>query len=230
MPIPYALFENNLTSDPDDYLALVQSTGAADLETVIERMMERGSTITRADVLGVLEDFFAAIETLTLEGQTVSTPIAQFGVSIKGVFTGQTDSFDPARHSVRPLAHPGSRLRAAIAQRAQPAKQESVRPAPNLVDFIDLGTGERNSALTPNSMGQIVGHRLKVDMGDPNQGVFFIGEDGNETRVTVMGRNKPGDLLFMVPALPAGEYVVEVRALFGSEVRSGRLAASLTVA
>ncbi len=44
MPIHYVLFENNLTSDPGDYTALVQPTGTADLEAVIGRMIQRGST------------------------------------------------------------------------------------------------------------------------------------------------------------------------------------------
>lgn len=30
MPIKYALFENNITSDPDDYAAMVQISGSAD--------------------------------------------------------------------------------------------------------------------------------------------------------------------------------------------------------
>jgi len=42
MPINYALFENNLTSDPTDYMAMVQPTGTAELEDVIERIIQQG--------------------------------------------------------------------------------------------------------------------------------------------------------------------------------------------
>jgi len=49
MPIRYALYENNLTTDPHDYAAVVQISGAADLEAVAQRMIERGSTVTKAD-------------------------------------------------------------------------------------------------------------------------------------------------------------------------------------
>ena len=32
MPIRYALYENNITSDPDDYAAIVQIAGSLDLD------------------------------------------------------------------------------------------------------------------------------------------------------------------------------------------------------
>ena len=72
MPIYYALFENNLTSDPDDYMAMVQPIGAADLDAIIERMIQQGSTVTKADTVSVLEDYFTTIENMLLEGDRKS--------------------------------------------------------------------------------------------------------------------------------------------------------------
>jgi hypothetical protein len=86
--------------------------------------------------------------------------------------------------------------------------------------------------LTPGGMGQVVDHRLKFDPTDANQGVFFVAEGGGATKVDVVGRNKPGELMFMVPAgLASGDYTLEVRAtIHGSEdVRTGALDATLTV-
>ena len=101
--ITYALHENHLTPAPNDYRALVQFAGSVDLDGVIKRMIERGSTTTTADVLAVLQDYHAAIESLVLEGFKVITPGANYGVSVKGVFDGRTDNFDQARHQVAPL-------------------------------------------------------------------------------------------------------------------------------
>lgn len=47
MPIHYALFENHLTSDPDDYAAQVQITDSADLDAIVRRITEHGSTLHR---------------------------------------------------------------------------------------------------------------------------------------------------------------------------------------
>ncbi len=232
MAIKYVLLENNLTADPDDYVAHVQPVGTADLETVIERIIQQGSTVTRADIVSVLEDYCTAIENLLLEGMSVTTPLANFGISIKGVFNGPTDSFDPARHQLLPALRPGARLRRTIRERGTVVKGEAVTLTPNPRTYVDLNSGERDSVLTPGGMGQIIGHRLKFDPTDPAQGIFFIAEDGTETRVTVVGRNKPGELMFLVPeGLAAGEYTLEVRAILkgGTKIRSGRLDEVLTV-
>lgn len=233
MTIDYVLFENNLTSDPDDYMAMVQPKGTAELEDVIERMIAQGSTVVKPDILSVLEDYHSAIESMVLEGMNVNTPGANFKVSIKGVFDGNTDAYDPSRHQVRAAVSPGKRFRNAIEERAQPVKQEAQTPRPNLLAYVDLNTDARNSVLTPGGMGQIEGHRLKFDPADAAQGIFFIAADGTETQVAIVGRNKPADLMFMVPdTLTAGEYTVEVRVILPNrtDLRVGALEDPLTVA
>jgi len=232
MPINYALFENNLTSDPDDFMAVVQPAGTAELDAVIDRMIQQGSTVTKSDTLSVLEDYYTAVESMLLEGVNVNTPLTNFTATIKGVFRGRTDSFDPSRHQVGPSVSPGKRLRRTFSGRAQTVKQEASRPSPTPLEYLDINSSLRNSAITPGGMGQIIGHRLKFDPNAPNQGVFFIDGGGLETRVGFVGRNMPSDLLFMVPAgLAAGEYTLEVRAaLSDSEIRHGALPNTLTVA
>ncbi len=232
MTISYALYENHLTSDPDDYMALVQSKGTAELEDVIERMIEQGSTVVKADILSVLEDYHSAIESMVLEGMNVNTPGANFRASIKGVFDGQADIFDPNRHQIRAAVSPGRRFRRAIEGRARLVKQEAGKPEPKPLQYTDLNTSTRNSVLTPGGMGQLVGHRLKFDPADADQGIYFVAEDGTETQVVIVGRNKPADLMFMVPeSLTAGDYTLEVRAKVYStdKVRVGALEPPLTV-
>ncbi len=79
-------------------------------------------------------------------------------------------------------------------------------------------------------MGEITGSRLSFDADDPAQGIFFVAEaDGTTTRADVVAQNAPSRLLFQVPkALAAGDYRVEIRAVFGDETRTGRLDAVLT--
>jgi len=46
VPIEYALFENNITADPDDYAAIVQISGSADGDDLVQDMVDQGSTVT----------------------------------------------------------------------------------------------------------------------------------------------------------------------------------------
>lgn len=231
MTINYVLRENRLTSEPDDYMAMVISTRTVELQGVVDRMVERGSTVTKADILSVLEDFERALEGLLLEGVNVNLPFANFSSSIKGVFDSASDSFDATRHQVVPVVNPGRELRAVYRQGVSVQKQETVAVAPSLIDFIDLNTNERNSVLTPGGLGQISGNRLKFDPSDEQQGIFFVAADGTQTRVSVVGQNKPSTLIFLIPPeLASGEYRLEVRAAMGLEVRTGSLKQVLSVA
>jgi hypothetical protein len=56
----------------------------------------------------------------------------------------------------------------------------------------------------------------RVRPADPVQGLFFRAADGSATRVEDVGWNKDRHLLFIVPALPAGDYGMEVRAVVGA--------------
>jgi len=189
-------------------------------------MVDSGSTVTRADILAVLEDYHATITRLVLDGYKVTTPTANYGAGIQGHFAGWQDSYSPDRHRLRATVSTGANLRRAMARQGRTQKLETVKPCPKLLEFFDYSSGSPDRLLTPGGMARLTGHRLKFDPADPEQGVFFTTGDGQASRVEVVAQNKPGELLFQIPAgLSPGDYTVEVRAAFGHEVRSGRLEA-----
>ncbi len=230
--ITYVLVENHLTDDPNDHTAVVQPSGTATQDDVINHIIQQGSTVTRPDIVSVLESQYVAIEYLVLEGKHVNTPLANFAVSIKGVFNGYGDTFDPARHQLKAAVSAGKRYRRAVPGKGRATKGEARLPVPNLEAYTDLNTKARNSTLTPGGMGQVTGYRLKFDPADANQGIFFVASDDSATKVKVMGSNMPRELMFLIPAsLAVGDYTLEVRATVpGSpQVRTGTLSATLTV-
>ena len=58
-----------------------------------------------------------------------------------------------------------------------------------------------------------MGYRLKFEEADPEQGVFFVDEVNQETRVETVALNKLSQLTFIVPATlePGQVYAVEVQ-------------------
>jgi len=148
-------------------------------------------------VLAVLDNFFTVIEDALLMGFNVNTPGINGRVSIKGGFEGQTDGFLPGRNRVEASFTPGPRLRRTM-QQAQVEKQEGGERLPRPLDYTDLNSGELNSQATPGGMAQVTGYRLKFDPADTSQGIFFV--NGSATRVSIVGKNNPSELMFLVPA------------------------------
>ena len=231
MPIQYSLRDNRLTPDPDDRYALVEPTRSVGLDEVADRIAGSGTTVTRVDVVSVLESLQGAIAELLREGANVNLPFTNYSVSIQGVFDSDDAPFDPARHTVLPRVQPGAALRGAFRDRVRVQRQATARVAPAVLHVTDLNTGERDATLTPGGMAEVTGSRLAFDAAAADQGIVLVAEaDGAETPVEVVGQNRPSRLLFLVPDVGPGGYRVEVRAGFGTEVRAGRSGAVLTVA
>lgn len=237
MAINYALFENHLTSDPDDYAASIQTNGTADLDAIAQRMIDQGSTTTKADILAVLEDTIKACESYLLDGFRVDFGgMCRLSPSVSGVFNGITDTFDPSRHRVDVNASVGKRIRKTVRENATVAKVETVLPAPSPLEYVDLASGETNGAITAGTIGTVSGHRLKFNASAPDEGIYLVDVSGAiTTQITLIQKNKPAQLVFLVPtAPPAGTLChLEVRARLGdatSELRTGILDAVLTKA
>jgi hypothetical protein len=213
------------------FWAQVHHARSVGLDEVVDLIIRQGSTVTRADILGVLEGFETAVVNLLLEGARVNTPLANYRTSVRGVFEEGNLDYDPSRHQVVGAISAGRRLKAALRSRSQVARVKARYAAPTLLLHVDCDSGEQNGAVTPGGMAQVTGDWLKFDPADPAQGVFYVLEDGSETRVPVVGHNKPSKLMYVAPAgLVPGNYTLEVRAGFGEgDVRSGALNATLTV-
>lgn len=231
MSLRYALRPNALDNDPNAHVASVVAARSMTLDDIISEMISRGSTVTRAEALSVLEEYSLAVKALLCRGHRVNTPLHNFRLSIQGVFEDEDAPFEPGRHRVRVNISPGQYLRD-IGPLVTLERVSLGRVIPEPLRFRDMVTDQRNSVVTPGGLGRLTGKRLKYDEADPAQGIFFIDDDSAETRVEVFENNTPRKLAFLIPStLAAGTYRLEVRAeLFDTGVlRTGVLAYPLTV-
>jgi len=232
MAINYALFKNRLNGAPNNYVALVQNQTSRTKEDLIDEMISRGSTVTKAEAISVLEEFEAAIERALLKGDSINTPIFRIKTSIQGVFHEETDVFDYNQHNIRLNINPGSRIRKMVGN-IKVEKVDANTPIPVIRNFWDIASQTKNEAITPGGVGEISGSRLKVDESDEKQGIFLLGTNGSVTKIETIIRNKPSNLLFFIPyELSKGKYQLEVRALFQhtTTLKVGRQVQHLVVA
>ena len=223
MTIPYTLDANKLTQD-GRYFARVRSVGTADLDTLVERMMQRGTTLGRADIMAALDLLVEVCIDLVLDGWRVDLDgLVRLYCSIGGTFDGEDDRFTPSQHTLQGVAQPGPRLEQALRGRGQPRKQPLRRPAPEVQRFTAL-PGGATDRLAPGEIGRLEGTRLRFHPAAADEGLFLIDAAGQAHRLTV-AQNTARVLLFGWPALPPGDYCVEVRARVGHAAtpRVGRL-------
>ena len=231
----YALRENLLTPAPGNYMAQVADVRSYTLDEIINLMMEKGSSVTRADAAAVLQVYGEVCALLVANGAALNTPLINASMSISGVFDGANDSFDRRRHAVNLNMTAGTLLRDALAS-VKCEKTQIASTDPYITEVKDVVSDTVNSALTKGGIVQITGSRLKFDAKDETQGIFFVPETGAPVRATVVAENKPARLTALIPqTLDAGIRYIEIRTKLLDNnkslktMKTGRFAKPLTV-
>lgn len=209
MSLKYTLLENLLTARNDDYVAQTQNVKSHNLESIIDRMVKKGNTLTRVDILAAVNSFIEEIEDICRDGEAINTDLFNTNYSIQGVFEGATDSFDAKRHSLKLNLNAGKRLREALTQ-VSLVKSQSNEVSPHIFEVRDSVSKSVNDIITSRGVLEISGNRLKVEGDDTVNGVVLVGQDGKPNKILTYVENKPGRLIVMLPKLSAGEYTLQV--------------------
>jgi len=233
MSLNFALYENHLTADPTDYVAVVQDVKVHDLDEVIEQITGPGSILKPTECQTVLRDFFLKLTENLRNGEGFLSPYVTLTPSIQGTFDSDEDGFDPARHRTYASLAMGPIMRDAT-EAIDVQKVSANLRTPILRKFFDWGTQTENSTLTPGATGEITGEMLKFDDTEDEQGVFLVATaDNTETKVSFVRINQPKTIHFAIPtSLPAGNYRLEVRSTLQARniaVKIGVLPNTLTV-
>ena len=216
-------------------MAQTQDVRSYTLDEIIDLMMQKGSTLTRADVKAVLQIYGEVCAAVIADGCALNTPLMNTALSISGVFNGANDAFDKKRHAVNLNITAGTLLRGVL-PKVKCEKTGTASTDPYITEVADIVTGTVNTVLTKGGVVQITGSRLKFKADDAAQGIFFVPETGTPVRAAVIAENKPARLMAIIPAdLEAGTYYIEVRSKHSGggkplkAVKAGRFAKPLTV-
>lgn len=217
----YYLKENQLTEE-NNYAARVLTEESHDLDAIIRLMLEKRNVVSKTDITAVFTAFFQIVEECIQRGENINLPIFNLGYSITGVFDEDTDVFDPEKHHVNVNLTNGTQVKKAIEQ-VKLTKVDSVQTDPVINSFIDIATQSKNDKLSKNSLFEVHGKRLKIAGEDPGIGLFFVAEDGTETKVSLIAENGQKKLIGQSPDLPAGKYRVRVKtqSTFGAYTTKG---------
>lgn len=211
--IKYSLRENNLKPEEQRYMARIENLITFDLDKVKAEITRKGSVLKKTETNGVIDELFEYITQNLSQGIAFHSKYFSIIPSIKGNFEGEEDAFDRSRHQMMVNMVPGQAMRAAI-NSINPEKTEYLERDPAPKHILNTANRQMDTDITAGHMAEVTGKRLKViDPEDPNQGVFLIKTDDQETfKADWLKINTPGKVEFQVPMeLIAGEYSLEIR-------------------
>ncbi len=207
------LYDNALTSDPDDYVARVNSERSLTSEEICASAVSRGGAdISQASMLHGTKLFLKEMAYLLCDGYSVNTGYFTATPLIRGVFNSPDDTFDPERHTILFQFNQGDTLRNELST-IEVQIMGVADTGLGISQVTDMKTGSVNDQLTPGRNLRIDGHKLKVAGENENAGIFFINQSSEEeTKVDASDLviNNPSELLIIIPELAAGTYKLKV--------------------
>jgi hypothetical protein len=224
--IRYSLKENKLpVPNAPAYVALVHGYKTITQEQLINVMANANTTVSRQDIIVVLDLLESAVKEQLLNGNRVVTNLFNCRVSIKGGFESLEEDFDRDTNKVKVSMSAARSLQKYVDHEAATEKVRGKVRLPEVDRVLDFTTNAVNSTVSPGRMAELKGCNLFLNGTDPEEGIYFVGEEtGEEVKVDVINRKTSGTVLFTVPeGITAGNYKVTVRCGFGSDVREGSL-------
>ena len=230
MTVPYILRKNHLTAREDDYSAKPVVFESINQEELVKRVATKHSSLNETDILLAVKAYETEINEELIAGHNIITPMCNISLSISGVFDREVTEFDPEIHKLKLNYRPGVDFKNTTDQ-IHLVKITAAEVVPEIELFEDAESKTQNDKVTPGKAGTIKGDKLKINTEDAEEGIFFVGEDESSFKVVNFLRNKPAEIIFMIPdTLIAGNYHLQVRSkMDGKSLRISELDFELTV-
>jgi hypothetical protein len=216
--LEYTLEDNELTDKASDFRAQVINVTSYTQNDIVERILNIGAGLTRSDVASVIEAEKQVITGIIAEGGAVNTELFNAFPSISGVFETPDEAFDNSKHKIRINLQPGVALRSAVSQ-VKPKRVAAVLSGTIITSVMDIKTGSVNGTLTPGRDIKVSGAKLKIAGDKSEVGLYFVPVGGGaeiKTDPSDIVVNNPGEVIAVIPTLPAGVYRVRLITQYSS--------------
>jgi len=223
--IKYSIFQTRLQNE-DIFVARTISQGTYNLEALIERMLEMGSSLTKPDISAVLQLFSTAVEKICSQGYRVNLDgLVRFSPALGGRFDNKNDTFNNSRNSVYLTAQISKTLNDRIQSTATVEKLILDENRPILLEVSD---SEADSGVDDLSVGNIIaitGKRLKFDPAKTDEYLRLVNTARPSEFVPIIKFHKISDqeLVFRLPKTSFTQGHFELANSMGTfSVRVGR--------
>lgn len=225
------LYDLPLTEKKDDRYAKVISPSTITEEDLIRLAVERRTDLNPSTLRAALEILTALAEEKVLDGCNVTFGLSHYSIAVNGLFTGDADHWDPARHSLSLRSDPNQTLR----EQLPAVEVQLLGPAitgPVINTITDHSSATINQRLTPGGVVNIDGKRLKIVGDSPEVGVSLINTTTGEELLLAPGtlfQNSPAQLGIMLPeGIALGVYNIKVSTQYSRSNKLNKTPSSYT--
>ncbi len=227
MALQYELYKNQLGSNPSGYYARTVNQQIHNRDKLIEMMLNRGSSLAKADIEAALICFEEAIMQIIKDGDGLNTGIFSMHLDIKGTFADANSYFNPSENKIAININASKPLKDLLAevvlQRVYGSGKES-----KITSVEDTLSKTTNKTLSEGGPVKVSGYLIKIIATQPSdnkEGLYAVSlSDGSSTKFPTQVRNTPSQLIYLAPSsLPSDDYRLEVRTYgISNKTKSGK--------
>lgn len=222
MGIKYFVFQTKLLNQIR-FIGRIILKESFDQEKLVGRMLEMGTSMTKTDIMAVLNLFMTAVERVCMEGNKINmNDFLQFTPVIGGLFEGRNDGFVQGRNSVYLTAQVSRSFNQRIGQNASVEKMALDENRPLFLEVID--SASNSDSLVMGHIIGVYGRRLKLDPALAGEYLHLVNADNPTEFVAITQFHKRSDqeLIFLLPTVTFSRGFFElVSGLNTSTLRKG---------
>jgi hypothetical protein len=208
----YEVVENPL-HEGTYYIRLVQPEPDT-LEELLPAIEGR-TALSATDVEGVFDAIEAELHARLPHRPVDLGPLGSYALGVRGSLE-DPDAPLPEDVEIHINVQADDDLEEDVARAVVLEKAERRVAEPIINYFLDIETQSRDQYTAAN-IGRLIGEHMKFDQSDDTQGVFFVAEDGAETRASTYSHVAGKRVEFLIPPDLTGPQRVVVRARFGAD-------------
>ena len=225
MGIKYFIFNTRL-QDTTQSFGRVILKGTIYQAALIDRMLDKGTSLTRPDITAVLQLLSMSIETACSEGYKVNIDgLIQVTPVIGGQFTDKSDTFLTPRNTLYLTSQVSKSLNDRVARNATVEKVIVDESRPVLLDVVDSEADEGITTLAMGHITSVNGKRLKFDAAQPKEYLRLVNAQNPNEFLPVTKFHKVSDqeLVFRLPQATFQEGYFELASSLNTNtIRIGR--------
>jgi hypothetical protein len=132
------------------------------MDVLVDSMTHKNTTISRQDILGVLDLYHEVIMEKLAQGHVISTPLFRACLSLKGEFDSLSGTLDKKKHKAHVTIRPAKGLTKKVTKNLRFRKKRDLRSSFFIDSIVSLETGRSVKEIKKGKVIEVQGSRLKV--------------------------------------------------------------------